>query len=134
MRWLVALAAGAALLAACGTDTTDLPATPTAAPPEVCEAQDRVLEIIGDIQANPLESRTDLAGELSQIETELAEQAGDLETGGQEDAATQVRGVADAVGDLEAAVSSQDAGQLANAAAALANAVQQLSTLCADST
>jgi hypothetical protein len=129
---------------ACGDSDGDLGATgvptavPTAvptvtgAPEAVCEAQERVLELAGQLQAGSVETQEDVTAELGELQGRLESEADQLESSGQQEAADQVRSAAGALEDLQDAVASQDPTQLASAVANLADAAEQIA-LCEES-
>ena len=117
----------AVALAACsssGTPSTTPSNVQQTVSQAVCDAQAKVLEIVGKVQASSLQSKADLVTQLQLLQAELSSQADTLQSKGQGAAATQVRNVADAVGQLSTAVNGTDPAAVVTAAARVADAIR----------
>jgi len=92
----------------------------------VCDAQAKVLDLVGMVQASSLQSKADLATQLQLLQSQLSTQADSLDSNGQGAAATEVRKVADAVGRLATAVNGSEPGAVVTAAAQAADAIRRV--------
>ncbi|HEX9411686.1 MAG TPA: hypothetical protein VF986_08345 [Actinomycetota bacterium] len=92
----------------------------------VCDAQAKVLDVVGQVQASSLQSKADVIAQLQLLQGELNSQADSLQSKGQSAAATKVKDVADGAGRLATAINGTDPGAVVTAAAQVADAVRRV--------
>lgn len=121
------LALAVSLVACSNSGTTTAPSSVQQTVQQaVCDAQAKVLDVAGKVQASSLQSKADLVAQLQQLQTQLNSQADTLASNGQSAAARQVRNVADGVGQLATAVNGTDPAAVVAAAARVADAIRQV--------
>jgi hypothetical protein len=127
---LLTCAALVLVLGSCG-DSNGGTALPSPLPtesvgPAVCDARDRVFDLVGEVQSGAIESKEDVAARLRDLRGQLDDQAEELRSEGQTGAADSVTALATAATELADAVEGADAAAIVSAAARAASAIQSI--------